>query len=137
MNEIITFKKQRELGDILTDIFKFIRLHWKPLFGLIIKMAGPALLVMLAAYIYYMQSIFGSMDLLQSLDAINNFGTITLLSMFLLLLSAIVYYSLLNGVVLHYIKSYIKNKGTVSTEEITAGVREDFWKLSGDRKRVV
>ena len=131
MNETIHFKKQRELGTILTDIFKFIRLNWKPLFGLIIKIAGPALLVLIAAYVYYMQSIFGSLGILQSFEAFESFGATTLLSIFLLLLSGIVYYSLLNGVVLHYVKSYIENNGMVSTEAVTAGVREDFWKLIG------
>lgn len=131
MNDTIQFKKQRELGTILTDIFKFIRLNWKPLFALIIKIAGPALLVLIAAYIYYMQSIFGNLGIFQSFGAFESLGTTTLLSIFFLLLSAIVYYSLLNGVVLHYIKSYIKNNGSVSNEEVTAGVKDDFWKLIG------
>ncbi len=131
MNETIHFKKQRELGTILTDIFKFIRLNWKPLFTLIIKIAGPALLVLIGAYIYYMQTIFGNLGILQGFEAFDNLGTTTILSLFFLLVSAIVYYSLLNGVVLHYIKSYIKNNGAVSNEEVTAGVRDDFWKLLG------
>lgn len=131
MNETIHFRKQRELGTILTDIFKFIRLNWKPLFSLIFKIAGPALLIMIAAYIYYMQVIFGGLGVLSSFDAIENLGTTTLFSLFFLFISAIIYYSLLNGVVLHYIKSYIENKGTVSTEAVTYGVRADFWKLIG------
>lgn len=131
MNEIIRFKQQRELGTILTDIFKFIRLNWKSLFGLVLKIAGPALLVLIVAYIYYMQSIFGDRGLLQSMDTFGSFGATTLVSILFLLLAAMVYYSLLNGVILHYIKSYINNNGTVSPEEVTAGVRADFWRLLG------
>lgn len=131
MNETIHFKKQRELGTILTDIFKFIRLEWKPLFTLIFKIAGPALIVLIAAYIFYMQSIFGNLGLMQSLEAFDTMGTTTVFSIFFLLISAIVYYSLLNGVVLHYIKSYINNNGVVSKEEVTEGVKDDFWKLIG------
>lgn len=131
MDETIQFKKQRELGTILTDVFKFIRLNWKSLFGLILKIAGPALLIMIAAYIYYMQTIFGSLGLMQSLEAFDNIGISTLLSIFILLIAAMIYYSLLNGVVLHYIKSYIENNGTVSTEAVYEGVKNDFWKLIG------
>lgn len=129
MNETIHFKQQRELGTILTDIFKFIRLNWKSLFGLILKIAGPALLILVAAYIYYMQSIFGSTGILQNLDALDSFSTTSILSVFFLFLAAIIYYSLLNGVVLHFVKSYIENKGVVSNEAVTDGVRDDFWKL--------
>lgn len=131
MNEKIHFKKQRELGTILTDIFKFIRLNWKPLLALIFKIAGPALLVLIGAYIYYMQSIFGNLGFMESFNAFDTLGTTTILSLTLLLLSAIVYYSLLNGVVLHFIKSYIENNGVVSNEDVTARVKNDFWKLIG------
>ncbi|SDW83352.1 hypothetical protein SAMN05216556_1111 [Aequorivita viscosa] len=129
MNEFIHFKQQRELGTILTDIFKFIRLNWKSLFGLILKVAGPALLILVAAYIYYMQAIFGTSGILQNLDAIDTFSGASMLSVFFLFLAAIIYYSLLNGVILHYIKAYIENKGNVTNEAVTDGVREDFWKL--------
>lgn len=129
MNETIHFKQQRELGTILTDIFKFIRPNWKSLFGLILKIAGPALLILVAAYIYYMQAIFGSTGILQNLDTLDSFSGGSILAVFFLFLAAIIYYSLLNGVVLHFIKSYIENKGTVSNEAVTDGVRDDFWKL--------
>ncbi len=131
MNEIIRFKQQRELGTILTDIFKFIRLNWKSLFSLILKISGPALLVLIAAYIYYMQSVFGSMGLMQNLEAFENLGANSFVAVLFLFVSILVYYSLLNGVILHCIKSYIKNNGIISKKEVTAGVKDDFWKLIG------
>lgn len=131
MNESVNFKKQRELGTILTDIFKFIRLNWKPLFGMIFKIAGPALLVVLGAYVFYMQSIVGGFGILESMGSLSGFSTNMVLSLIMLLLSGLVYYALLNGVVLHYIKSYIKNYGTVVKEEVYEGVKNDFWKLIG------
>lgn len=131
MNETINFKKQREIGSILTDIFKFIRLNWKLLFGLILKIAGPALLIMLAAYVFYMKSIFGGLDIFQSLGSLDFFSLNVVLSLLVLMVSGIVYYALLNGVVLHYIKSYVANNGVVVKEEVTEGVKNDFWKLMG------
>src|SRR5690606_21863730 len=131
MNETIHFKKQRELGTILTDIFRFIRLEWRPLLGLIAKTAGPALLILIVAYMYYMQSIFGTMGVIERLETMEFLGTTSVFAILFFLISAIVYYSLLNGVVLHYVKSYIKNNGMVSQEEVTVGVRDDFWILLG------
>lgn len=131
MNETINFKKQRELGSILTDIFKFIRLNWKSLFEMIFKIAGPALLIMLGAYVFYMQSIVGSFGILETVGSLSGFSTTMVLALVVLILAGVVYYALLNGVVLHYIKSYIKNNGAVVKEEVSAGVKNDFWKLIG------
>lgn len=129
MAEKIFFRKQRELGTILSDIFKFLRLHWRPLIGLILKIAGPALLILVIAYIYYIQTVLGGMGIINSIDILDNLAPISLLAILLLFVSAIVYYSLLNGIVLHYIKSYIENAGIVSSEAVKDGVREDFWRL--------
>lgn len=131
MNETINFKKQRELGTILSDIFKFIRLNWKSLFEMIFKIAGPALLIMLGAYVFYMQSIVGSFGILETVGSLSGFSTTMVLALVVLILAGLVYYALLNGVVLHYIKSYIKNNGVVVKEEVSAGVKNDFWKLIG------
>ena len=129
MHETLNFKKQRELGSILTDIFKFIRLNWKLLFGMILKIAGPALLIMLGGYIYYMQSFVGGLGMLETVGSMQNFSTNMVLSFLVLIIAGIVYYALLNGVVLHFIKSYVKNGGVVIKEEVTNGVKNDFWKL--------
>jgi hypothetical protein len=131
MKETIQFRKQRELGSILTDIFKFIRLSWKSLFGMIFRIAGPALLIMLGAYVFYMQSIVGGFGLLETVGSFQGFTTNVILAFLVLILSGVVYYALLNGVVLHYIKSYIKNDGVAIKEEVSAGIRNDFWKLIG------
>ena len=53
MKEYIVFKRQRELGEILSDTFKFIRLEYKPLFSALIKNAGIPFLVLLAAAGFY------------------------------------------------------------------------------------
>lgn len=131
MEETIQFRKQRELGSILTDIFKFIRLSWKPLFGMIFTVAGPALLILIAAYVFYMKSIMSSIGTIGVLGGLQNFTLNFFLAFIVLILAGIVYYALLNGVVLHYIKSYIKNDGVAIKEEVTAGVKNDFWKLIG------
>lgn len=131
MEETVNFKKQREIGSILSDIFKFIRLNWKPLLGLIIKITGPALLIMLGAYVFYMQSMMSGFGILESIGTLEGFSSQMILPFLVMILAGTVYYALLNGVVLHYIKSYIKNYGVVNKDEVSAGVKKDFWRLIG------
>ncbi len=128
-NNYVNFKKQRELGSILTDTFKFVRLEGKSLLGLILKIAGPALLIVLLAYIYYMQVTMGSFDLLAVGASTEIFGLDIVLAFFLMLISGVAFYALMYGTVLQYIKSYIKNDGKAIKEEVTAGVRQSFWSL--------
>ena len=49
-NKLIQFKKQRDLGAILGDTFSFLRNEWKQLFTLIFKIAGPALILVVAPW---------------------------------------------------------------------------------------
>ncbi|WP_432410808.1 hypothetical protein [Rasiella sp. SM2506] len=134
MQDIIQFKKQRELGSILTDTFKFIRLQWKPLFGLIFRIAGPALILLVLAYVFYMQTVFGSLGALDT-NALffgsSEFGISVILSLVLIILAGIAYYGLLYGAVMYSIQSYIQNKGEIDKKEVITGVKKDFWKLMG------
>lgn len=128
----VNFKQQRDLGSILTDTFKFIRLEWKQLFTLVLKIAGPALLAVIAAYVFYMSTTLGSFGQLGT--GPNPFGDFTfntILSVILLLIATMVFYSLLYGTVLHYIKSYVQNNGMVDTNEVMAGVKAKFLSLTG------
>ena len=38
-NDFIEFKKERDLGTMITDSFKFLRLEWKSFFTAIIKIS--------------------------------------------------------------------------------------------------
>ena len=127
MKKIINFKKQRELGDILTDTFAFIRSEWKPLFGMIFKIAGPALIIVLIAYIYYMQTTLGSNDFFGS----NDFSFGFLIALIFLFIAGLIYNSLLYGTVIGYIKSYIKNEGEINKVEISSEVKSKFPGLFG------
>ena len=133
MNEKIQFKQQRELGGILSDTFKFLRHNGKQLFGLVLLIAGPALLILVLAYVYYMQTVFGNFGSMapNPIFTPGGFGLSMFLALLLLILAGVVFYALLYGTVLHFIESYIKNDGTVLKGEVTAGVRKNFWGLLG------
>ncbi len=127
----IQFKKQRELGDIITDTFSFLRSNYKLLFQLIFKIAGPAFLVLVLALTYYSYLSLDTLetsllDMAQTLDV----GTY-LITGAVLLFSMLAFYVLLYGTVFHFINSYIKNNGKVIEEEVKQGVKYDFGNLLG------
>ena len=130
--DFIQFKKQRDLGAILSDIFKFIRLEWKPLFGLILKIAGPALLLLVIAFVFYMQTTFGSLGLLAGGDLpFDNFTGTLVIALFVMIFAGIVFYSLLYGTVVEYVKSYVINNGNADAKDVIAGIKHNFWSLLG------
>ena len=55
----IEFKEERDLGSILSDTFKFLRENWKSYFLTVLKICGPALLVFMTAFGFYMYSFSG------------------------------------------------------------------------------
>lgn len=128
MKEQINFLKRRELGEILNDTFKFIRNEFKPLFGLIFKTAGLALLIMVVAYVFYARSVGDIADFRTDSD-LTFIGMA--ISGLIMLIAAVAFYSLLYGTILHYIKSYIKHNGVVVKEEVAEGIKQNFWSLIG------
>ena len=53
MQKYIQFKRERDLGEILSDTFKFIRENYKPLLKALLKYTGPVFLLQLFALGYY------------------------------------------------------------------------------------
>ncbi|MCT8339777.1 hypothetical protein MG296_06910 [Flavobacteriaceae bacterium TK19130] len=127
----VNFKKQRELGAILTDTFKFIRLEWRPLGGMILKYAGPALLIVIFAYIYYMQTTLGNLGLLNTAMDFGAYTAGIFIALLLLLVSGLAFYALLYGTIIHYVKIYIANNGVVDKKQVAQGIKKDFWRLFG------
>lgn len=122
--DYIQFKKQRELGDILTVTFKFIRENYKPILRLMSKIVGPYFLILLAAISYYTYAVAGS-----PFEALNNGFTNFLIAFLILAAALLLFYAALYGTILHYIKSYSLHNGVVKEEDVKEGVRKDFFKL--------
>ena len=131
MSQPIEFRKQRELGDIITDTFKFLRQNLKPLFINIFKMTGPVFVILILAIGYY--SYLG-MDLLSNPFLVETSGVNVetfFISVFILFVSLVAFYVLLYNTVLHYIKSYIENSGEVDHSQVSRGVKQDFGSMLG------
>ena len=117
----IEFKKQRELGEILTDTFAFLRNQFKPLMGTFLKIVGPYLLVFLIAMGFYIHSFRSLFNFNESAN--ESFVSISMaLSFLVLFISGILAYTLSQSTVLFYIKSYANNKGVANFAEVRKDV---------------
>ncbi len=129
----INFKKHRDLSAIITDTFQFIRENWKGYFGTIIKISGPALVVLILAMGYYMYSLGGIVEgFSENAGAINNSdGIEAIIAVAIAIFAGIAFYVLLQMSSLYYIKSYIKNNGVANIDEVKQNVSQNFWKFFG------
>ncbi|OIQ22990.1 hypothetical protein [Lacinutrix sp. MedPE-SW] len=133
MKQYIEFKKKRELGEIFSDTFAFIRNEYKPFFKTIINVAGPYLALFLFGLVFYMYVVDNSFSFnFQDPDAFptENFAMI-FAAYAAYLVTAILAYTFTVSTALHYIKSYVDNNGTTKLQEIKASVHQSFWGFLG------
>lgn len=123
--ELIQFKKQRELGEILSVTFKFLRQNFKTAGRIYIRLVGPVFLILIAAVTYYSWSTVGS----PFFESSGFNGSDLILSMGLMLLAYLLFISTMTGTIYHIILSYISNDGEIVSAEVSAGMKADFGKL--------
>ncbi|MEM1260234.1 MAG: hypothetical protein AAGH81_17045 [Bacteroidota bacterium] len=127
----IEFKKQRELGEILTDSFNFIKFEFKPFFGTLLKIVGPYLfttMLFLGFYFYSFNGLFNFDFQSEGPDINPLFLIIAVLG---LMVSAIAMYGLTQATVLYYIKSYSDHKGQTEYDYIRREAYNKFWNFIG------
>ncbi|GAB1309373.1 hypothetical protein KH5_20560 [Urechidicola sp. KH5] len=135
-SNFIQFKKERDLGAIISDCFNFIRLNWKGYFGTIFRIAGPSLIVLIVALGFYMYSLGGFVELgisgnFQDVSDGNFIGIA--LSLAVAFISGIVFYVLTQLSSMYYIRMYIANKGEgiIDSKEVYKLVIDKFWSFLG------
>lgn len=131
MKKYIEFKKQRELGEILSDTFAFLRSEFKPFFTTFFKIIGPYLVVMLICYALYMYQ-FGDLFnfAVERSDSVTN-GLLLFAVGAAFVVSIVATYVLSQATTLFYIKSYANNNGNTNFEEIKSNVYASFWQFIG------
>jgi len=124
-NDHIIFKQQRELGEILSVTFKFIRENYKTGLRLFFKLVGPSFILLVAAISFYTYTTLGS-SLFTSgnLDASN-----VIIALALLMIAYLAYFTSMTGTMNHMILSYINNDGQIKDEEVKNGLKQDFGKI--------
>lgn len=130
-NTPITIRKKRDLGDIITDTFKFIRRNFKQIFKLILKTTSVPMLLLIGGIIY--NSIaslsIGTVDLTDPYAVFKS--TDIIISTIILYLFILIYISFLYAGVLSIIKSYIKNNGIIKDDEVTTEVKSKIGVIIG------
>ncbi|QRM87745.1 hypothetical protein FG167_00410 [Lacinutrix sp. WUR7] len=131
MKKLIEFKKQRELGDILTDTFGFIRKEFKPFIKTIFQVSGIYLVLFLISISFYVYSAGEMFNF--NIGQQANISNLPLLlgSLFMFMIFGLLAYTFADSAVLHYIKSYIENEGNVNILEVKQQVKETFWGFLG------
>ncbi|MBR9846023.1 MAG: hypothetical protein GYB35_07920 [Algicola sp.] len=132
MKSFIELKKQREFGELLADTFAFIRNEFKPFFGAIIKISGPYVALFLFAMVFYMYIVGDqfNFDLIQTNQFYSN--PLSLILAYIIYFGgAILAYTFTTSTVLHYIKSYVENKGVVNIDDVKQGVYKSLWRFLG------
>lgn len=124
-NQFINFKRKRELGDIITDTFKFLRRNFKAVFRNLFKIAGIPFLLFVIATAYNGYTSFGSSSLLDVNNPFSAFDSVSvLISTLLVYIAVFVFMIALQVSVLSTVKSYIANDGIIDDNEVLATVKE-------------
>lgn len=132
----VAFQKERDLGAIISDAFKFLRLEWKPFFGTILKTSMVPILIASVAMIFYMYTFprvfsgFGTTSILG--DGVYEEINIGLLLTSLTFVGVffLIAYVVINITALYYIESYIQNKGNIDYAMIQDRIKDKFWSFS-------
>jgi hypothetical protein len=135
MKNFIQFKKQRELGDMLTDVFTFLRNEFKPFFSLILQITLPYLIFFFVSF-GFMLYTFGDITKLaeNGPTAFNSeeLGFLILgVAVLVLIITGLLVYAFAYSATLHYIKSYTENNGVVNTDQVKLEVKQTFWSFIG------
>ena len=109
----VEFKRKREIGEILSDTFKFLRGNFKIIFRLLAKTAGIPFLLFIAASAYNVYATYNS----PAFDFTNPYGIFnsgaSIISALIVYFMIFIYLSFLYSGMMALVGSYIKNKGTI------------------------
>ncbi len=115
----IQFKKKREIGDIFSDSFQFIKQEHKPLTKLIAIYVLPFIVLYGFVQIYLQKNVISKIDFTDQEALFANIGPVYL-NIFLFSLFGLFVQSLLIAAYYTYIDAYVKKgKGNFTLEEIT------------------
>lgn len=130
-NPPINFQKERELGDIITDTFKFLRQNYKTLSKIVFKICGPVFLILIFALGYYSYLGLDSFDspIIRSGQMFDT--EMFIFAFIMMMLSIAAFYVLLYATVLHFIRSYVEHNGAINETEIYSGIKSDFGGMLG------
>lgn len=137
-SEFINFRRERELGEILTDTFKFLRLNYKDLWKVFYKVVGPFLLLLIAVYaLYFYFSMNKASRIIYEGDVNINvfssvgFGFMGVLSVLLFAVASLLFYATYSASMNYSVKSYMENNGVIDVDEVAQNVKNTRGRFMG------
>lgn len=119
MENQLEFRKKREIGDIFTDSFKFLKLEIKPIARLVGIYALPFIILYGVVQVYMQKTILGNIDLSDMQNLMENLGPLYL-NFFLFSLFGVFVQALMIATFYTYIEAYVKKgKGNFELSDIT------------------
>jgi hypothetical protein len=116
----IQFRKKREIGEIITDTFIFLKQEFRPLSNIVLIYVVPFILLYAVLQVFIMQRIMGTVVPTENPEESINTLWPVYKNLFMFLLFNIFVQSLYIGVIYSYIEVYIKNgKGNFSQSDIS------------------
>lgn len=101
----IEFRKQRELGPIISDTFTFLRRNAKPLFSVLVRTCAIPFILLIVAVGFYTKESSGS-NILTTFGGESDISGFVI-ALFGLAIAGILYNAMLYGSTSEYIKAYI------------------------------
>jgi hypothetical protein len=121
----IQFRKKREIGDIFTDSFEFVRQEYKLISKLVAVYVLPFMVLYGFVQVYLQKNIISKIDYTDTEALLANFGPLYL-NIFLFSLFGLFVQSLLIATYYSYIEVYVKKgKGNFDLSEITPQLFEN------------
>ena len=121
----IQFRKKREIGDIFTDSFEFVRQEYKLISKLVAVYVLPFMVLYGIVQVYLQKNIISKIDYTDTEALLANFGPLYL-NIFLFSLFGLFVQSLLIATYYSYIEVYVKKgKGNFDLGEITPQLFEN------------
>lgn len=133
--ELIEFKRERELGEVLSDTFTFIRQNYKSLLQVIYKIMGPVFFLVLLSFVVYFVVAHKQLDSILE-DAMSGFGNAVFGFSFLagslsFGLVSVLFYAVFYAALNYSVQSYIEHDGEIRVEEVKAKVWETWLSFLG------
>jgi len=135
-SEFINFRKERDLGEIISDTFAFVKYNYKTLFKVIYKNVGPIMLVTLIAYLVYnliflkgSEGFFSAAFEENLEDITSRFAITFLIGMLFMMVTTILFYSIFYATINYSIQSYVENKGEIDENQVTENIKQNWSKF--------
>ncbi|HHH55202.1 MAG TPA: hypothetical protein ENK91_16185 [Bacteroidetes bacterium] len=129
MENSINFKREREIGKVISDSFIFFKMNFKPLFKRIWKLILPYFILLFISYSFFSFTISRTGVNLAAVFG-SNLDFSYFLSFFIYIFITIIYVSILQLSVLNYIKEYVNNV-SIEESELKKRVYRRFFSMTG------